>query len=268
MIPTRLLPLGRGGKPLPTAKDYVQDGLVALWDGIENAGWGVHDPNATTWCDPVSGWDAAFPSIPEREIGDTYVYYGDTALKNVAARHRLTEDEVQILAEGYTSECVFSLKPGATMQDVKSNMGLYPGLFSRYSGPDGLVWDLSSDGNYRFGMNQGLSAVVLNNASPEIRHIDSGGPLTWTRVRTTTKMVYALQGTVRREGEGVAKPVGDLRNSDRYDTLLIGAGGGQIGYNTSVGLVRHLCIRLYSRALTADEIAANYAIDKKRFSLP
>lgn len=23
-----------------TAKDYVQDGLVAMWDGIENAGWG------------------------------------------------------------------------------------------------------------------------------------------------------------------------------------------------------------------------------------
>lgn len=26
----------------PTARDYVQDGLVAMWDGIENAGWGVH----------------------------------------------------------------------------------------------------------------------------------------------------------------------------------------------------------------------------------
>jgi len=28
------------------------------------------------------------------------------------------------------------------------------------------------------------------------------------------------------------------------------------------------CVRLYSRALTADEIAANYAIDKIRFNLP
>lgn len=34
-----------------TAKDYVQDGLIAMWDGIENAGWGVHDPNATVWKD-------------------------------------------------------------------------------------------------------------------------------------------------------------------------------------------------------------------------
>ena len=26
-----------GGKP--TARDYVQDGLIAMWDGIENVGW-------------------------------------------------------------------------------------------------------------------------------------------------------------------------------------------------------------------------------------
>ena len=36
---------------MPTAKDYVQDGLIAMWDGVENAGWGVHDPNATVWKD-------------------------------------------------------------------------------------------------------------------------------------------------------------------------------------------------------------------------
>ena len=34
-----------------TAKSYVQDGLIAMWDGIENAGWGVHDMNATMWKD-------------------------------------------------------------------------------------------------------------------------------------------------------------------------------------------------------------------------
>lgn len=34
-----------------TAKDYVQDGLVAMWDGIENAGLWTHDANATVWKD-------------------------------------------------------------------------------------------------------------------------------------------------------------------------------------------------------------------------
>lgn len=37
-----------------TASDYIQDGLIAMWDGIENAGWGVHDPNATAWTEIVS----------------------------------------------------------------------------------------------------------------------------------------------------------------------------------------------------------------------
>lgn len=46
------------GERLPTARDYVQDGLVILWDGIENAGWGVHDPNATAWADLTgNGYD-------------------------------------------------------------------------------------------------------------------------------------------------------------------------------------------------------------------
>ena len=32
-----------------TARSYVQNGLVAMWDGIENVGWGLHDSNSTTW---------------------------------------------------------------------------------------------------------------------------------------------------------------------------------------------------------------------------
>ena len=37
-----------------TAADYVQDGLVALLDGIENSGWGEHDGEATKWRDLVT----------------------------------------------------------------------------------------------------------------------------------------------------------------------------------------------------------------------
>ena len=33
------------------ASAYVQDGLIAQWDGIDNAGTGTHDPSATVWKD-------------------------------------------------------------------------------------------------------------------------------------------------------------------------------------------------------------------------
>ena len=36
---------------------YVKDGLVAMWDGTENAGWGTHDANATTWKDLTGSRD-------------------------------------------------------------------------------------------------------------------------------------------------------------------------------------------------------------------
>ena len=35
-----------------TSRSYVQDGLIAQYDGINNVGHGVaHDPNAATWVD-------------------------------------------------------------------------------------------------------------------------------------------------------------------------------------------------------------------------
>ena len=42
-----------------TSKMYISDGLVAQWDGIENAGVGVHDNATQTWTDLTgNGWDA------------------------------------------------------------------------------------------------------------------------------------------------------------------------------------------------------------------
>lgn len=38
-----------------TAADYVQDGLIAHWDGIENVGYGLHDDNPTYWVDLTGG---------------------------------------------------------------------------------------------------------------------------------------------------------------------------------------------------------------------
>lgn len=38
-----------------SAADYIQDGLVCMFDGIENVDWGIHDSDATTWTDLVGG---------------------------------------------------------------------------------------------------------------------------------------------------------------------------------------------------------------------
>ena len=67
MLGARVGSWAKSGVGVPTARDYVQDGLVAMWDGIENAGWGVHDQNATVWKDLVGDFDfdlsSASPAI-------------------------------------------------------------------------------------------------------------------------------------------------------------------------------------------------------------
>ena len=45
---------------------YIQDGLVAMYDGIDNAGRGVHDPNASAWVDLAGEQDMALHN------GDVY----------------------------------------------------------------------------------------------------------------------------------------------------------------------------------------------------
>ena len=40
-----------------TSASYVQDGLIAQWDGIDNVGTGVHDPAATVWKDLAGSYD-------------------------------------------------------------------------------------------------------------------------------------------------------------------------------------------------------------------
>lgn len=56
----------------PTARDYVQRGLIAMWDAIENAGWGIHDATTMTWKDLVGSRDMSLTS---------YVTIGDDTIE-------------------------------------------------------------------------------------------------------------------------------------------------------------------------------------------
>ena len=60
-----------------TSASYVQDGLIAQWDGIENAGRGVHDANAATWVD-LTGNGCDFPV--QAYMGSQLKEWGDNSL--------------------------------------------------------------------------------------------------------------------------------------------------------------------------------------------
>ena len=51
MLGARTAAWAKAGSGVPTARDYVQNGLIIMLDGIENVGRGTHDATATVWKD-------------------------------------------------------------------------------------------------------------------------------------------------------------------------------------------------------------------------
>ena len=61
-----------------SARSYVNDGLIAMWDGIENAGWGQHNSSATTWKDLIGTND--LDTMNSNTFGDNCALITDARL--------------------------------------------------------------------------------------------------------------------------------------------------------------------------------------------
>ena len=76
-------------KRLTDFSGYVQDGLIACWDGIANAGAGAHADNAAVWKDIVGGYEFALTNVTVEENGMTFVgdatSYGTLSAAGTAA---------------------------------------------------------------------------------------------------------------------------------------------------------------------------------------
>lgn len=231
-----------GARPLVkswTARDYVQNGLVAMWDGIENAGWGVHNANATAWMDLVGGieipltssgaWDN--DSLCRTNSNDMYrAAKADNSLK-----FGLTEQYV-------TFETVFRLTSEsgdrALIASPYSKRSVAAQMSNNWFLPDGVAATSNSSLSFPITYGEKYSASTTINLSGNITKLTANG----SNVTSTQ------------------------RNSISYGADFFGFLGGRDNRAIAYGNV--YCLRLYSRALTAAEIAANYAIDKARFNLP
>lgn len=232
--------LGRCAKAAPTAKSYVQDGLIAMWDGIENAGWGVHDA-ATTWKD-LSGNDYDL-------VIQNGVWQGNSLFCNnveLAAKR----DNTPSIVHGATFEACVNITATGNGGCV-----FYPGERARgiflsnssYIGETGIsLIDTIVDGR-------------VNNYYLVPRGVD-----------VTLTAVYAAGGFscfVNGEAVTMAGTFKTLAGtgSNRGDNCVVGSAQLNNAQHKIKGNVYR--IGIYSRVLTAAEVAANYAIDKERFKL-
>ena len=234
MVGARTSAWARAGGVVPTARDYVQDGLVAMWDGIENSGFGVHDQNATVWKDLIGSDDLIMRNCKFEQ--DSIV--SDSQI-NVSAYSSITRNFGDMSLEVAFRDNIKRVNHDLLSLDVKPGTGIV--VFGGQDENSTLDWWVLGNDTY-------VAANTLGNTNPTSSSITlSSGLFRFYRIGLEISSLKTSYNDIT----GFLS-LFSLRNSE--------------GRHNLIGAI--YCVRLYSRALTAEEIAHNYAIDKARFNLP
>ena len=213
------------------SSSYVQSGLIAQWDGIDNAGTGTHDPNATVWKDLVGNLDMTLTAKGSWTFdGNALQVAGGGAGAQGASATPAYK----------TIEVVYR------MTDAGGRILFNSGINTRFVVFDGdgtrLYFDGSTD----------TKRINCSHDADKVRFAAA------TYDGSTVSNLY-FNGEVQT---GVAH-----RNTWGTGDKKVAVGDRTLGQNYPwTGEV--FAIRLYDRALTAAEIAENCAIDKARFLPP
>ena len=213
-----------------TSEDYVQAGLVVQWDGINNAGTGVHDSNTSIWKDLKGNLDLTLTANGGWTNGNALVANGISARCATAAPEYKTI-EVVFKRSSIDGRALFS--GGAINQFV---------VFDNAGGGSNDVYFAGVSGTPMHRLVFNASEICFASA----QYDDTGA----------TSELYM-------DSESVT-------TSPKYNTWYASEGvsvGGR--YHSSYGAYAWYgevyAIRLYNRRLTAYEMAHNYRVDCKRF---
>ena len=230
------------------AHSYVQRGLVACYDGIDNAGTGTHDPAATTWADLTGNGNTG-------ALG-TNVSWLDNGWTNAAAGYPVSVSNGLSATTGsgfFTAE--FACTPARTSTREC--------FFSQYNEGshevDGAVALEHNSGGNSSGKLRYFLLRTGNTQSIDILSdltISAGEFSSVSAAVTPTNRVFRLNGTAaftnRMEVSVVPADCPSLIGGDPYRPQMAFYGT----YNA---------FRLYDCALTEEESEVNAAIDAIRF---
>jgi hypothetical protein len=224
-----------GGSAKRWENPYITDGLVAMWDGEWNAGWGVHDANATVWKDLVGG----------NESSNITSLWGNDHLKLMRVNGEKCSLTLPQTSDARVIEMCAQLLEGT------SNTGRY------YSTDDNFRVEVDTN-----NMTQARASYTLQSGSLANRWF--AGNVDCSKIITTTFTISDQESSFYINGSLVRKvnnypPATALLDSV---TLILGE-----YRNTSRSNMNIFCVRVMNRLITAEEIANNYEIDKARFGL-
>ena len=217
-----------------TARSYVQNGLLMQWDGIENAGWGVHDATAAKPVELISGTETELTgTMPAGDrcftFGSGYLHFTSETIKNAVNSGALTvEIVVKLTGKG--------VKNGGLIAFGNSTRGLW--VWQNDQNAVIASYYYRATNAYGFGVSGENATTVSYLLSTSQNNFGLNGALTGTPNR----------GTV------------DMADADCY----LGKLGGTYNAYAKASV---FSIRIYSRKLTAGELASNAVIDRLRFGI-
>ena len=232
-----------------TPDDYVQDGLIAMWDGEWNAGRGKHDPNATVWVDLTgNGYD-----LYAKSETNTYEWSANSLVRKPSAvtwRTRNLSTEEMDLFKVITHEVHAKKELLSGLSDSREFVGAIWSGIAWYSGNSIQVHRFTTEPRLTISNVDGVTGKeqhtysLLSNVDCDI--------MQWTMFvdadkRTKNSSAWSSAGYPVKPSlwVGMYEDKGSKQSQDGNTTLY--------------------CIRVYNRELTAEEVAHNYAVDKARF---
>lgn len=209
---------------------YAKGNVLAYLDGIDNAGYGVHDSNATVWKNLAGNtdWDLSVHSDWQSNS-----LYFDGTWNAIGPK---------VAASDMTVECVFLMERAVSFG--WSFAGSYPRLSTVYTSSTLQCYIRGNTGNGVYASGYNHLAIVLTNGG-KTGKIYSNGVL---NTSFSCNMPYGTSYTnnFRLCGYGTQS---NADTTTAYNKAKI--------YRCSI----------YTRELSAEEIASNYQIDKVRFGI-
>ena len=229
--------------PPPTARDYVQDGLIAMWDGID------HGNDPLIWRDiSGNGNDAT------QRVASAGWSWGNNAYIGTANNGHGFRTPIAIAnalrehIDGHTIEIVY-LPSNSSRQTI----------FGQYK-----VAEHKNGGlNIEYSPHQPGWFRVYYSSSP-----DFNTPA-WKKTQSRlTCAVVCDENNLRLYENGVHTSTAAKPNVDTigYSKPFIIGGENERSNMSIVGEL--FCVRVYSRSLTEEELKHHVKIDNERFNLP
>ena len=239
---------GRAGPSTPTARDYVQDGLVAMWDGIENVGFGQHDESATEWKNLAGNADYDVTLTSKAKFVNNAMEVASSGGRIAGSENALPRND-----NNYHCEIV---------------MG-YDGVYS-----GGALMIFTGGGSFESSGAALASPIVLYAWSFYSRKgVVVGNPATLFRADTnyTFTGIHQASGTrdfMAWDGQVLSFTsfTDTLISRERNDGIMFSFATTNRSYDMPVGFRVH-ALRIYAARLSEADRLANYAVDAVRFGL-